>query len=156
MCFWPCPLPLLTIFVNLFFPTNNPKPKFKTSPFFVKLNLNRLRFLFCFHATFVLLWFRSICTFGTIVGGLQCRVGRTFSAGFGTGVRVGENVSNEKKNLQDGPLLDSWGPFFNGQKISCVSLVVKFHILVIFTPIPGEMIQIWRAYFSDGFWKTTN
>ena len=103
ICFWPCPLSLATwmlFALTPFFPTNiNPQNQNSKTlqHLFVKLNLNHLRFLFCFHATFVLLWFCSICTFGTIVGGLQCRVGRTFSAGFGTGVRAGENVEQWKK-----------------------------------------------------------
>lgn len=156
---------LLTCF---FPPTSTQNQNSKTlQHFFVKLNLNRLRFLFCFHATFVLLWFRSICTFGTIVGGLQCRVGRTFSAGFGTGVPVGEDVGRKceslgeqwkKKNLQNGPL-ELWGPFFNGRKFTCVSLVVELQIFCYFhLTSPGEMIPIWRsAYiFSMGWFKTTN
>ena len=72
--------------LTCFFHQQKPQTSKKTlSSFFCQVELDHLRFLFCFHATFVLLWFRSICAFGTIVGGLQCRVGRTFSAGFGTG-----------------------------------------------------------------------
>ena len=66
----------------------------------------------------------------------------------------------KKKNLQDGPLVDSWGPFFNGRKFTCVSLVVKLQIFCHVQPyLPwGFMIQIWLAHiFQHGLVeKTTN